>query len=142
LERDNIERFRQKLKNLLQVLEDSECTASAETVVRSIRNDFDLIFPAEVWTDDYRKVLELVQKYCCNNIKQCPICKATLQQRVSRAGRPFLGCPKYPLCKGSRSASGQPTINDALREFVSHKYEKDLIEQQKKQSNRFRNLEL
>lgn len=136
----NIERFRQRLENIIEELDATTHHVSTREMVRVLQTEFDIYFPKEVWNPD--KIYGLIEKYCYGDQKKCPICASTLLQRVSRAGRPFLGCPKYPTCGGSRSINGLPSINESLKDFVSKARQKDLAELEKKRSNRFRNLDL
>lgn len=58
-----------------------------------------------------RKLIASVQKsgkaHVSNNDTTCPICGSHMVHRVARrgkhAGKSFLGCSRYPKCKGTRS---------------------------------------
>ena len=140
----SVEIFRAKLQSILDNVDgDEPYHKGVRSVVRALKADFDVLFPQDVWgANDRTHICRLMEKYCNRKANLCPICGGPLRQRVSRMGRQFLGCQRYPVCKGSRSIEGSPTINDAMREFLSKKVSEDLLEQQKQDGNRFRNLDL
>ena len=84
----------------------------------------------------------MIDKYCYKGTLVCPICSATLERRTSKNGKIFLGCTKFPVCKGCRNLRGRPTINDAMMSFLTRMHDEDLEEQEQNSNNRFRNLDL
>jgi ssDNA-binding Zn-finger/Zn-ribbon topoisomerase 1 len=54
---------------------------------------------------------------------KCPKCESPMNVRVNRAeGTEFLGCSKYPDCKGTRKVSGpvqgNMTVSRELQELI------------------------
>lgn len=50
--------------------------------------------------DNIKKRLRMLYYYA--DAHSCPHCGHVLQERKTREGKPFLGCIRYPLCKGAK----------------------------------------
>lgn len=138
-----IELFRQKLQRTLDAVEDpsDQYSQGVRAVVRALKADYDILFPVEAYKADPKEFQALIEKYCHSSINLCPICGDKVIKRKGPRGH-FLGCTSYPLCKGARSMDGTPTKNAALHDFIADKVYEDEMDEQKKQQNRFANLDL
>lgn len=145
---NSVEKLRQEFQAFLKWLETCSKSSTrprkaliaAASDFRRLKELYDSLFPHDVWDISHQKILELIDKYCEQDKTKCPICSATLRRKKARNGKSFYGCPSYPNCSGSRHISGQVTINDALRRFLSEKIKKNTTWE--KQGERFRDLEL
>jgi len=146
LNKTGVEVFRAKLQNILDSIEgDKPYERGVKAVVRALKIDYDILFPERVWQTGQKalqRIHRLIKEHCYQNEQLCPICGILLKMKTSRAGKHFLGCQQYPLCQGSRSIEGSPTINNAMKEFLSQKVNQEELIAQKQNNNRFRNLDL
>lgn len=107
-------------------------------VTRALLTDFDNIFSPSVLKDKEDKIHPLIEKFCHKN--GCPICGAKTERKSGKFGV-FIGCSKYPDCKGVRRADGSVSINDALRFYLTKKLYEERLKDDSAES-RFQNLDL
>jgi hypothetical protein len=118
----NVEHFRAMLQNILDSTEDNAdpYKRGIFAVAKAIKGDFDRMFPPEIWQTDSEAIRIIAENTCPKDTALCPICESQLTVRKGKRGN-FLGCPKFPLCRGSRSIDGRITVNEALKTFIADK---------------------
>jgi len=147
----NVEIFRRKLQRLREMEEVFIISNDFSVIIDSLIEDFNELFPQQIFTNYNNKedLLSLIDKYCFRDPDKCPICGSLMKLRTPRRTRrnyrddyTFLGCSKFPKCKGTRKTSGDIVISEALRLFLA---EKVFNESSKRESNnlkRFREIEI
>lgn len=109
---NQVERFRKRFKDASQRL---RTNAMAYNLISTLYNDFNTLFPPQVY-DNRDQFQKLVLRFC--HEKGCPICGSPTEVRQGKHGK-FHGCSKYPDCKGIRKDNGDPSVNQALRDFLA-----------------------
>ena len=125
-----VERYRQALRALADFVDRHPTHLSREVIVSSLQDEFELLF-----SNDIHPLGPLISKHCYLSIQKCPICGDNVREVSGKFGK-FLGCSRYPECKGARGLDGSPTINKELKRFL------ELAETKKEKSNRFSKLEI
>lgn len=111
-------------------------------VIRGLLRDFDKLFSREVYEEENRQeLLSYIEEYCVKNKKLCPICGSKLKKKESKDGNTFFGCNKFPACRGCRSATGRPSINNAMRAFIAEKLFEKARKEENTTLNRFSKIE-
>jgi len=112
-----------------------------KTVVNTLWQDFNYMFPQDVWNSEKGDAFQkLIARFCHHGEKDCPICGSDTEPRDGKYGK-FHGCSKYPDCKGVRKENGDPSINQALREYLSGQIRLHGVEEHEV-PDRFTDLEL
>lgn len=110
---NEIERFRDRFKQVVGRIPGRH--SAIKQMVKTLYNDFNNIFPPQVY-DDKTEFQKLIARFC--HEEGCPICGNPTEERSGKFGK-FLGCTKYPDCKGVRKTNGDPSVNQALRDFLT-----------------------
>lgn len=140
--KDRVEEFRYKLQTTIDATrQENPMIASC---CRALLADFNMLFSPALFSDDQTQIALLAERHCVKDKTKCPICGSDTVRRkskIKKRGSPyFLGCSRFPACKGARSHQGNISINDALREFLVQKEYDDTVKQLDESLERFGNL--
>jgi hypothetical protein len=123
-----IEEFRAILQRVIDNTANSASpySTAANNIARTIKLDYDRIFPSDVFNLEHSALEKLALEFCYQNEKLCPICGKDLTKKMGKYGM-FFSCPSYPVCKGTRSGKGKLVFNDALCAFLASKIEQNKV---------------
>lgn len=122
----NVEKYRHILQHVIDSTDKTHTTKYASlinTFARTLKNDFDRLFPIEIWHASRSVLQKLADQYCYQDTNRCPFCNGTLVIKSGKYGQ-FLGCIDFPQCKGSRTIDGEVVHGVHLRHFISEKVSK------------------
>lgn len=113
------------------------------TVTRALLKDFDRTFSPSILKDSSKNLQPIIDKFCNPDKKKCPICGAdNVRKRTHHDHSAFLGCSRYPDCKGARYPDGRVTVNDVLRFFLTQRVREETLQEEAHEESRFHNLDL
>lgn len=118
-----IKAFRTKLQQILDIAskKDTPYFTTLAAVIRTLKADYDFMWPPEIYDKETSPCIQdLVGKYCESDIKLCPICSSKLVERKGKTAS-FLGCSRFPNCKGTRDLIGKVVLSEALKDFLLEK---------------------
>jgi hypothetical protein len=115
-----VETFRSKLQHLLKVMEDKQEQTDYErgiiTVVKTIKKDYDAMFPPDVYQASVRGIKEKAAVFCFKT--GCPLCGKELKSKYVHSGMYYL-CANFPQCKGIRNLDGSIPISSHVKDYIA-----------------------
>jgi Topoisomerase DNA binding C4 zinc finger len=134
------------IEDIRQIINDicyDQSISSPMTLGPQLKNLSDLynkVFPR--FTPNQRfQFQSLISKFCPTDHAMCPMCSGPMMHRSSGPTRvSFLGCSKFPKCKGIRSIDGKIHLNRDLKEWLLEKQKQGNQNQRKVATNRLSGL--
>lgn len=139
----NLQEYRNQLARALDANlgKDDPFAQGVASVTRALVSDFDRIFNPSILKANKEKLQPLIEEYCHPDKDLCPLCGSKIIRKTSKKSF-FKGCSRFPTCHGARHMSGEPSINDALRFFLTAKVKEETLREELHRDARFRNLDL
>lgn len=139
----SVEIFRRKLERAVDISSEKEGHQLETAILRGLLIDFDLLFPQEVYQAyGPENISNYVELYCEQDPEKCPICSSKLAIRtVRKTKEKFLGCSKYPDCKGTRNKDGTISLTSAIRAHIAKRLYETAQKRETNPLQRFSELE-